>query len=158
MATSSTRRDRGRRSDYTPTVRPRAARNEGQRRLTPGYLDDLSDTKFRFFSDPSGTTARQTLLTPSTGKRIRLIRVAVHQIASDGLHFAEIFFGTGTNIATNPDKAIDYVRVPDLSEGTSRTWGRGTGPVGEKNEVVSIRWPAPPVTSHKVIVEYTEER
>ena len=158
MTTSTTRRDRGRRSDYTPTVRPRAARNEGQRRLTPGYLDDLSDTKFRFFSDPSGTTARQTLLTPGTGKRIRLIRIAIHQVAADGLHFAETYFGTGTTIATNPEKAIDYVRVPDQSEGTSRTWGRGAGPVAKKNEVLSIRWTVSPSTSHKVIVEYTEER
>ena len=158
MVTSSNRRDRGRRSDYTPTVRPRAARQEGQRRLTPGYLDDLSDTKLRFYSSASGSTARQTVLTPGTGKRIRLIRVAVHQIASDGLHFAEIFFGTGTTIGTDPDKAIDYVRVADLSEGTSRTWGRGAGPVGKKNEVLSMRWSVSPNTSHKVIVEYTEER
>ena len=158
MTTKPTRRDRGRRSDYTPTVRPRAARNEGQRRLTPGYLDDLSDTKFRFFNDPSATTARQTLLTPSTGRRIRLIRIAIHQIAADGLHFAETYFGTGVTIATNPEKAIDYVRVPDLSEGTSRSWGRGAGPVGKKNEVLSMRWTVAPSTSHKVIVEYTEER
>ncbi len=146
------------RSDYAPSVRPRAARQEGQRRLTPGYLDDLSDTKFLFFNDPSATTTRQTLLTPNTGKRIRLIRVSVHQIASDGLHFAEIYFGTGTNIATNADKAIDYVRVADLSEGATRSWGRGAGPVGAKNEVLSIRWTVFPDTSHKVIVEYTEER
>ena len=158
MITNRSGRDRGRRNDYTPIVRPRAARNEGQRRLTPGYLDDLSDTNFRFFSDPSGSNARQTLLAPSTGKRIRLIRVAVHQIASDGLHFAEIFFGTGVAIAANPDKAIDYVRVPDLSEGTTRSWSRGAGPVGAKNEVLSIRWTVSPNTSHKVIVEYTEER
>ena len=158
MTTLTTGRARGRRSDYTPGVRPRAARQEGQRRLTPRYLDDLSDTKFKFFSDPGGSTARQTLLTPNTGKRIRLIRVAVHQIASDGLHFAEVYFGTGTNIATNVEKAIDYVRVADLSEGTSRTWGRGAGPVGTKNEVLSIRWTVSPATSHKIIVEYTEER
>ena len=44
MTTSRRSRERGRRNDYTPTVRPRAARQEGQRRLTPGYLDDLSDT------------------------------------------------------------------------------------------------------------------
>ena len=146
------------RSDYAPTVRPRAARQEGQRRLTPGYLDDLSDTKFLFFSDPGGTTTRQTLLTPSTGRRLRLIRVAVHQIASDGLHFAEIYFGAGALISTNVDKAIDYVRVADLSEGGTRSWGRGAGPVGAKNEVLSLRWTVTPATSHKVIVEYTEER
>ncbi len=146
------------RTDYAPAVRPRAARQEGQRRLTPGYLDDLSDTKFKFFDDPGSLTTRQTLLTPSTGKRIRLIRVAIIQGASDGLHFAEVYFGTGSAISTNPDKAIDYVRVPDLSEGATRSWGRGAGPVGAKNEVLSIRWTVAPTTAHKIIVEYTEER
>ena len=146
------------RSDYAPSVRPRAARQEGQRRLTPGYLDDLSDTKFLFFSDPSGSTTRQTLLTPGTGRRLRLIRISVHQIATDGLHFAEVYFGTGANIAADVDKAIDYVRVADLSEAGTRSWGRGAGPVGAKNEVLSLRWTVAPGTSHKVIVEYTEER
>ena len=147
-----------RRNDYAPTVRPRTMREQGQRRLTPGYLDDISDTKFKFFGDPSGTTDRQTIVTPSTGKRIRLVRVGISQIAADGLHFAECYFGTGTLISTNVNKAIDYIRVPDQSEGETRTWGRGTGPAGAKNEVLSLRWTVSPSTSHKVIVEYTEER
>ena len=149
---------RASRSDYTPGVRPRTARQDGQRRLTPGYLVDLSDTKLLFVSDPGGNINRSTLLTPTNGTRLRLIRVAVHQIISDNLHFAELYFGTGTTIATNPAKAIDLVRVPDLSEGTSRSWGRGNGPLGAKNEVLSPRWTLSPATSHKIIVEYTEER
>ena len=157
MTTRSTFK-RATRSDYTPGVRPRAARQDGQRRLTPGYLDDLSDTKFRFFSDPGSSTSRQTLITPSTGKRLRVIRVAVHQLSSDGLHFAELYFGTGADISADATNAIDIIRVADLSEGTSRTWGRGAGPVGTKNEVLSIRWTSAPSSSHKVIVEYTEER
>jgi hypothetical protein len=126
--------------------------------LTPGYLDDLSDTKFLFFSDPGSTTTRQTLMTPATGKRLRLIRVSVHQIGVDGLHFAEIYFGRGADISTDVTNAIDHVRVPDQSTGSTRTWGRGTGPVGARNEALSIRWTAGPTTSHKIIVEYTEER
>jgi hypothetical protein len=149
---------RAHRSDYASGVRARAARQDGQRRLTPGYLDDLTDTKFRFFSDPSGNTDRQTLATPATGWRLRLIRVTVVQIATDGLHFVEPYFGTGTNISSSPTKAIDYIRVPDLGEGASRTWSRGAGPVGKKNEVLSIRWTVLPGTSHKIMVEFTEER
>ena len=158
MTTSRTRRERGRRSDYTPTVRPRAARQEGQRRLTPGYLDDLSDTQHRFVSLGSGSTARVTAVTPGTGKRLRVVRVNVYQIAADGLHFMEVFYGTGVNIGTDVTKAIDYVRIPDLSQGQTRTWGRGAGPIGAKNEVLSVRFPVAPTTSHKLIVEYTEER
>ena len=158
MTQRVTRSDRGRRADYVPFLRPRIMRDEGQRRFTPGYLDDISDTKFQFVSDGSGSTARKTAVTPTTRKRIRLVRLSIHQIAADGLHFAEVYFGTGANIAINKAKAIDYVRVPDLSEGTSRTWIRGAGPVGLKNEVLSYRFTVSPTTSHKLIVEYTEER
>lgn len=158
MTTHPTRRDRGRRNDYTPTVRPRAARQEGQRRLTPGYLDDLSDTKFRFVNLGGGSTARLTVLTPAIGKRLRIVRVNVYQIAADGLHFLEVYFGAGAQIATNPEKAIDYVRIPDLSQGLTRTWGRGAGPIAARNEVLSVRFSVAPTTSHKLIIEYTEER
>ena len=158
MTTSTTRRERGRRTDYTPGVRPRAARQEGQRRLTPGYLDDLSDTKTHYEPAPANNTDRSTLITPTTGKKVRLIRVKVSQTSSDGLHHAELYFGTGANLATNAAKAIELIRVPDLSEGTTRSWGRGAGPVGLKNEVVSFRWTVAPTTTHTIILEYTEER
>ncbi len=132
-------------------------REQGQRRLTPNYPDP-SEVKFLFFSDPSGSTTRQTLITPTTGRRLRLIRVTVYQIATDGLHFCELYFGTGALISADVTKAIDYLRVPDLGEGETRSWGRRVGPVGDKNEVLSVRWSVAPVTSHKFIVEYTEER
>ena len=106
----------------------------------------------------SGSTARVTALTPATGKRLRIVRVNVYQIAADGLHFLEVYYGTGVNIAADATKAIDYVRIPDLSQGQTRTWGRGAGPIAAKNEVLSVRFTVAPNTSHKMIVEYTEER
>ncbi len=150
--------ERGGRSDYAPTVRPRAARQDGLRRYTPGYLMDLSDTRTMFFSDSDRSTVRQTLLRPGPGKRLRLINLTVYQPTSDNPHFCEVYFGTGATIASSPRKAIGYVRVPDHSSGSTRTWGRGAGPAGERNEPLSVRWVTRPTTSHKFIVEYTEER
>ena len=149
------RRQRG---DYAPTVRPRAARQDGQRRYTPGYLADLSDTQTMFRSDVAGSTTRLTLVRPSPGRRLRLINLTIYQPVSDQLHFCEVYFGTGANIASNPRKAIGYVRVPNSSQGSTRTWGRGAGPAGERNEPLSVRWTTKPTTSHKFVVEYTEER
>jgi hypothetical protein len=147
-----------RRPESAPSVRPRTARQDGQRRLTPGYLDDLTDTKLLYIADGVGSTSRTTLITPSTGRRLRIVRGAISQVASDAVHYAEVYFGTGANIETNPTKAIDFVKVPDQSEGATRTWSRGTGPVGAKNEVLSLRWTTAPASSHKIMVEYTEER
>ena len=149
---------RAARSDYAPSVRPRTAGQNGQPQLTPGYLSDLSDTKFLYVFSAGRITRRATLVTPSSGMRLRVIRVAVHQIVSDGVHYAELFFGAGVNISIHPDKAIDFIRVPDQGEGSSRSWGRGHGPVGQRNEVLSMRWTFAPDASHRVIVEYTEER
>lgn len=147
-----------RRPESSPSVRPRTARQDGQRRLTPGYLDDLTDTKFRFISDGSGSSSRTTLITPSTGRRLRVVRVAITQVNSDATHYAELYYGTGTDITTNSAKAIDFVKVPNEGEGATRSWSRGTGPVGQKNEVLSLRWTIAPTSSHKIMVEYTEER
>ena len=149
---------RGIRNDYTPSVRARAARQDGQRRLTPGYLDDLSDTKTTYIVLAASNTSRVTLLTPTTGRAIRIIRVDLSQVAVDGLHYFEVYFGTGTDITTNPTKAIDLVRVPDQGQGATRSWARGAGPAGIKNEVLSIRAQVSAGSSHKVLVEYTEER
>lgn len=152
MATARTPR-----RDYAPSVRARAARQDGLRRYTPGYLEDLTDTKFRYVAGNT-TTTRQTILIPTPGKRLRIVRITLSQTSTDGAHWAEIYFGTGTNISTTPSKAIDIVRVPDLSEGATRTWARGTGPAGTKSDVLSLRWTAAPTTTHAVIIEYTEER
>ena len=145
------------RRDYAPAVRPRTARQDGLRRFTPGYLDDITDTKFLYVVAGTATT-RQAVLAPDPGRRLRLVRLTIAQTSSDGAHWAEVYFGTGTNIGTTPHKAIDIVRVPDLAEGATRTWARGTGPVGQANEVLSLRWTAAPATNHAIIIEYTEER
>lgn len=150
--------DRRGRSDYAPTVRPRAARQDGLRRYTPGYLVDLSDTQTLFYSDTTRNTTRRTLLRPRPGKRLRLINLTVYQPTSDNSHFCEVYFGEGSTIASAARKAIGYVRVPDYGVGSTRTWGRGAGPAGERNEPLSFRWVTRPTTSHKFIVEYTEER
>lgn len=146
------------RTDYAPAVRPRSARQEGLRRLTPGYLDDLSDTLSHYDADPGGSTSRRALLVPASGRRLRVIRVSFVQIYSDGPHYAEVYFGEGVDVSTNPDKVVDVVKVPDQGEGATRSWTRGAGPVGGRNEVLSLRWTVAPTTSHRVIVEYTEER
>ena len=154
MTTSGARR--GRRSDYTPGVRPRTARQDGQSRLTPSYLSDLSDTKTAQ-ATLALAASRETVLTPTKGRRTRLIQLTFKQVnGSDGLHWAEVYWGTGALIANGT--AIDIVRVPDQGEGSTRTWTRGAGPLGAKDEVLSVRFTAAPTTVIAAIIEYTEER
>lgn len=108
--------------------------------------------------DSSTDTDRQTILSPSPGRRIRFIRTRVLQDASDGRHLWELFFGDAGNIITAPNRSIDILAVPDSGSDASRTFRRGEGPRGKRNEVLSGRWRGTaPTTSHKIIIEYTEE-
>ena len=101
---------------------------------------------------------RQTILTPSKGYRIRLIRVKVVQPESDGRHLFELFFGTAGSLATDPSRAVDILAVPDEGTASTRAYQREQGPRGLRGEPLSFRWRGPPPSKdHKVIIEYTEE-
>jgi len=108
--------------------------------------------------DSNTSNTRNTLVIPSKGKRVRVLRVRVIQEQSDGTHLWELYLGTGADITTDPQKAIDILDIPDNGEDSTRTFLRDEGPRGDRDEVLSGRWlGTPPTTVYKVIVEYTEE-
>ncbi len=107
--------------------------------------------------DSNTSTVRNTVLTPTNGKRIRIIRIRGIQEQADGRRLYELYFGTGANITINPEKAIDTLDILDLSDDETRTYERGEGPRGLRNEVLSGRWKTATATVHKIMVEYDEE-
>jgi len=108
--------------------------------------------------DASTDIDRQTILSPSPGKRLRFIRAKVLQESSDGRHLWELFFGDAGNMITAPNRAIDVLAVPDSGSSATRTFLRDQGPKGKRDEVLSGRWRGTAPTSvHKIIIEYTEE-
>ena len=105
-----------------------------------------------------GRRGRQTLLEPSKGYRIRLLRVKVVQPETDGRHLCELFFGTAGNLGTDPSRAVDILAVPDTGTASTRTYQREQGPRGRRGEPLSLRWRSrSPSGSHRAIIEYTEE-
>ena len=57
-----------------------------------------------------------------------------------------------------PSKAVDTLDIPELGEDSTRVFPRDEGPRGLRDEPLSGRWGStPPVTSHKIVIEYTEE-
>ena len=107
--------------------------------------------------DSNTSNSRNTLITPSKGRRVRVLRVRVIQEQTDGRHLWELYLGTGTDITTDPDNAIDILDIPNDGEAATRTFLRDQGPRGERDEVLSGRWlGTPPTTAHKIIIEYTE--
>ena len=108
--------------------------------------------------DSNTSNARDTLVTPSKGKRLRILRVRVIQETADERRLYEVYFGTGENIASAPSKAVDTLDVPQLGEESTRLFPRDEGPRGLRDEPLSGRWSGDaPASVHKILVEYTEE-
>ena len=125
--------------------------NRAQLRRRPYVLRTAEVTATR-------SRRRQTILIPSKGYRIRLIRVKVVQPEPDGRHLFELFFGTAGSLATDPSRAVDILAVPDQATASTRAYQREQGPRGLRGEPLSFRWRGkPPSNDHKVIIEYTEE-
>jgi hypothetical protein len=108
--------------------------------------------------DSNTPNLREAIATPNKGKRLRILRVRAVQEGADGRHLYELYFGTGADITTDADKAVDILDIPNLSEASTRTFLREEGPRGLRDEVLSGRWAGTaPSTVHKIMVEYTEE-
>ena len=108
--------------------------------------------------DASSDIDRQTILSPSAGKRLRFIRAKVLQESSDGRHLWELFFGEAGNMITAPNRSIDVLAIPDSGSAATRIFLRDQGPKGKRDEVLSGRWRGTAPTSvHKIVIEYTEE-
>ena len=78
--------------------------------------------------DSNTSNVRETLVTPSKGKRLRILRVRVIQEAADGRRLYEVYFGTGDTIAAEPPKAVDTLDIPELGEESTRVFPRDEGP------------------------------
>ena len=108
--------------------------------------------------DSNTSNARETLVTPSKGRRLRILRARVIQETADGRRLYEVYFGGGATMAAEPDKAVDTLDVPELGEDSTRIFPRDEGPRGLRDEPLSGRWSGEaPSTVHKIMVEYTEE-
>ncbi len=104
---------------------------------------------------------KRKLFSPSTNKRLRLVRAEVFQPTTDGEHFAELYFGNhkdalAANAASNGG-VIDILKIPDLGSDQTRTWSRAQGPVGDKNAQLTLHFLKAIETQHLAIIEYTEE-
>lgn len=133
-------------------------RGSDQAGYAPADRPGFKDKPLRTFATMVTTTTRSTLLTPTSGKRVRLIRVTVRQETAEAAQLVEIYFGTGTNAATTASKVIQILNVPNGGEVSTRTFDKlGDGPVGLVNEVVSYRWRAAPANAHLILIEYLEE-
>ncbi len=137
------------------TSRHRARHNANVRERPPQAV------KRTWVTMAAGTT-RETLLTPTAGYRIRLVRIwLVVTTAESSEKPLELYFGTGTNATSNRAKVIDiFPEVKSIGAYTTRTYDTlsvGRAPTGARDESISYRWQSAPANNHSIFIEYVEE-
>ena len=85
-----------------------------------------------------GATAvnRATVLTPSSGKKVRIISVEVAGSVTNAPDRVGIYFGTGAAYLTTAANVIAEGNIA-LDDDFYRSWPDGGGPIGDADEVVS---------------------
>ena len=125
--------------------------------FTRAFKPGASEVKALRHLGSGTTTTRATMITPTSGKKIRIVSVQMMNTNADSTE-VEVYFGTGTNITTNAGKEISAPRLDGIdmpSYGLS--WPDGGGPVGVVDEVVSVRTGTAVGASMAVTTHYREE-
>ncbi len=103
------------------------------------------------------STTKVTLLTPTSGKKVRIVSCALFSVSATAASF-ELYFGTGTNILTTIANVIHYAALDVVDEPNSvMVWPDGGGPVGAVDAVVSMRATPDITTSGRFVIHYREE-
>ena len=128
----------------------------GQLSMSPA-VPGASAVKVKVRRTASDSSTRATVITPSSGKKIRVIGVAVMSDTSS-VNNHEVYFGTGANILSDTSKAIYMTGVDvDSHIATSQPFPDGGGPIGAADEVLSHRTGGNITTGHHTIITYREE-
>lgn len=123
------------------------------RAFKPGASEVKQTAKFT----ASDSSTRVTLLTPTSGKKVRVISVLAGTGSATGTN-CELYFGTGAQFTTDVSKAIFIARLDNDIEMTKfLSWPDGGGPVGAVDEVVSMRTNDNITSSVVFMVHYREE-
>lgn len=116
-----------------------------------------SETKTVLIQSATDSSTRATLLTPTSGKKVRVLGVMLN-FASTTVSLCEVYFGTGANLATTAGKEIAYAVLEVINHPMAiKDFPDGAGPIGATDEVVSIRTDTDQTTSMRGILYYREE-
>ena len=106
----------------------------------------------------SNSMTRATIITPTSGKRVRIISVEITTSSGAANHY-EVYFDTGAGIANDLSKAIMLAVLDfDYMTHAHMEWPDGGGPIGDVNDVVSIRTGDSDISAlGKFVIHYREE-
>ena len=125
--------------------------------FTRAFRPGASEVKSVLKTTASNSTTRVTVLTPTSGKKVRIISCHARSGSTTGTGI-EVYFATGATILTNAGKEI-VETVLDITDMPSifLVWPDGGGPVGAVDEVISLRTGADITNNVVVVIHYREE-
>lgn len=130
---------------------------QGDRLNVNVYRDGASEVKSINATTTNPSTTRVTLLTPTSGKKVRIVGVIIANVSVGGANM-ELYFGTGSNFTTDRSKVIVFARLEaDVLPSFELSFPDGGGPVGAVDEVVSMRTGTNITTNGIFIIHYREE-
>ena len=124
---------------------------------TRAFKPGASEVKSIVFTSATDSSTRATVLTPTSGKKIRIVSCRQTSASATATGFG-VWFGTGAAVTTDTTKVIDYA-VLDLTDLPVSTieWPDGGGPVGAVDEVVSFATNGDITTGARIVIHYREE-
>lgn len=127
------------------------------------YVAGASEVKGKIFATASDSSTRATIVTPTSGKQMRVIAVNFSNASTTAVHF-EIYFSNPSSHAANINAAgaepVAWVASVDADGVTSvvtLVWPDGGGPVGTADYVLSLRTSADISGGAIGCVHYREE-
>lgn len=122
------------------------SRSPGASEVTAKLKDTATDS-----------SARATVLTPTSGKKVRIIG-AMAQNKSTTAAAVEVYFDTGASMAADDTKSIaQFYLDADTVPFAGLTYPDGGGPIGAADDVVSVRTDTDITNNVRVVVLYREE-
>lgn len=96
----------------------------------------------RLVSPEAPYTTRYTAITPASGKRIKVLSIAIDNIGGDDTQ-SEVYFGTGVDIWADVTRALVWVELVGATLTAAShyfvSWHPDGAPMGGVDEVISVR-------------------
>ena len=122
------------------------------------FRPGASEVKTLRVSSATDSSTRATVLTPTSGKRVRIISISIGTLTATNF-IGRLYFGTGAAISTTPANALFEANI-DNSPAPGyyvKDWPDGGGPIGDVDEVVSMITDVDIGGGMPTIITYREE-
>jgi hypothetical protein len=116
-----------------------------------------SAVKSLFYRSEGDSTTRHTIVTPTSGKKLRILSATCATATTTDVNVG-IYFGTGADFPTNTASIVSVWRVDNQIENNAGDfWPDGAGPVGAVDAVLSIVTGENITAELRLCIQYREE-